>query len=87
MIEKVIKKYGKILEQENNIFRLKLNVSFEEFKNKVEKELSDYTVELISKKGDNVKVRFNKDLFKIFQDEIKKYKEGVLPEDLKYSED
>ena len=87
MIEDTVKKYGKILKQENNIFLIKTDMKAEELKKKLEDNLKIYSVEILEKQEDRVKIKLVKDMVKVFQKEIKKYNDGVPPEDLRYMED
>ncbi len=84
MIEEILKKYCKILEKNNNIFLVETSLKAEELKAKLESELEIYEVKILETRQNQVKLKFVKDMFKVFQGEIKKYNDGVPPEDLKY---
>jgi hypothetical protein len=83
MIESIVSKYGRIIGGENNVFLVETNLKAEELKKKLTDELKTYDIE-ISAEGSLLKVKFIHDLLKEFQGEIKKYNDGVPPEDLKY---
>ena len=86
MIEKIIKKYAEIIEKENNfLIKLKPEKTIEQ----LEKELhnNQYDIEIIEETKDGLRVKISKNLYEKFLGTIKKYKEGITPENLKYSEE
>ena len=87
MVENVLKKYGKITESSKGIFWIDLKKDPDTFIENIEDELPEYSIELIEQRGKSVKIRVQKDLFKAMLNKIKSYKDGVPPEDLKYSDE
>lgn len=87
MVESILKKYGKIISAVNGIFNIELKKDPDFFLEEIEKELPEYTVELIEQRGKNIKIKVQKDLFKAMLNKIKTYKDGVPAEDLKYSDE
>ncbi|MCD6547500.1 MAG: hypothetical protein J7K22_03030 [Nanoarchaeota archaeon] len=84
MVEDILKKYGKIISK-NSFYELELKRDFEELKEELTRK--GYEVNLISRKGNKVKLKISKDLFKRFLNVLKKYKEGVPPEDIRFLEE
>ena len=85
MIETIIEKYAEIIENENPfLIKLKPKKTI----NQLRKELQDnkYDLEIIEEKRDTVRIRVSKNLYEKFLETIDKYKEGIVPEDIKYSE-
>ena len=87
MVESVLKKYGKITQSGNGEFWIDLKNDPDNFLEELEKELSEYSVELLEQRGKSVKIKVQKDLFKVMLNKINVYKEGIPPEDLKYSDE
>jgi len=83
MVEDILKKYGKIISK-NSFYELELKRDFKELEEELTRE--GYEVNLISRKGNKVKLKISKDLFKCFLNVLKKYKEGVPPEDIRFLE-
>lgn len=84
MIEDIIKKYGRIIEKDGNTFLLEASGFDVE---SLEKELGVYSVEVVEQKVNLIRIRLKRDLLKEFQNQIKKYNDGVPPEDLRYMDD
>jgi vesicle coat complex subunit len=54
---------------------------------KIEEKLAEYTLSILKRDGKKIKFKIEKDLFKQFLNQIKKYKEGLVPEDISKEED
>ncbi len=83
MIEKIIKKYGE-LKSRDSVYEIELRDknNFERLKQELEQH--KYEVTLIKQEKNIFKIKITKNLFEKFLDLIKRYKEGIPPEDIRY---